>query len=126
MPPARPSRVKRNVTLHDRRTSMPQQKKHACNAARQAAYRKRRQHTYQEERRARGLPALAAIPTMPSYARWNQALSMASALLSTLTAEMADYADARSQDWQESVRGEAFTERLETLTQISEQLDEAL
>lgn len=105
---------------------MPQPKKHTANADRQAAYRKRCQRRYQEECQQRGLPPLAAIPTMPSYARWNQMLNLASALLVLAVSEMTDYQDARSEAWQESERGDAFAARLDTITQISEQLDTVL
>ena len=105
---------------------MPQPKKHTGNAARQAAYRKRMQAQRLTECRQRGLPPHAAIPTMPSNARWNQILALASALLGMAVSEMTNYADACSEAWQESEKGEAFAERLETITQVSDQLDSAL
>jgi formate dehydrogenase maturation protein FdhE len=105
---------------------MPQPKQHPGNAARQAAYRQRLKVRQEEQSRHKGMPPLASIPTMPSEARWKQMLQMAAALLEGAVTEMADYADARSSAWQESERGEAFAERLETLTQLSEQLDSAL
>jgi hypothetical protein len=105
---------------------MPQPRKHTCNAERQAEYRQRQQTMRQEECRQRGLPPLAAVPTMPSYARWNGLLKMVCALLGMLISEMADYADARSETWQQSERGETFAERLDMITQIAEQLDTLL
>jgi formate dehydrogenase maturation protein FdhE len=105
---------------------MPQPKQHQDNASRQAAYRQRLTLRQEEQSRHKGMPPLASIPTMPSEARWKQMLQMAAALLEGAVTEMTDYADARSQTWQESERGEAFAERLETLTQLSEQFDSAL
>ena len=105
---------------------MPQPKQHPGNAARQAAYRQRLKGRQEEQSRHKGMPPLASIPTMPSEARWKQMVQMAAALLQTAVTEMADYADARSPTWQESERGETFAERLETFTQISEQLEAAL
>jgi hypothetical protein len=105
---------------------MPQPKQHPANAARQAAYRQRLKLRQEEQSRHKGMPPLASIPTMPSEARWKQMVQMAATLLETAVSEMADYADARSQTWQESERGDTFAERLETLTQLSEQLDTAL
>lgn len=105
---------------------MPQPRIHTCNAERQSEYRKRQRIQRQEECRQRGLPPLAAVPTMPSSLRWNRLLKMVSALLGMLISEMADYADARSETWQQSERGETFAERLETITQIAEQLDSLL
>jgi hypothetical protein len=63
---------------------------------------------------------------MPSEARWKQMLQMAAALLEGAVSEMADYAEMRSPAWHDSERGETFAERLETFTQISQQLEAAL
>src|SRR5882762_8333455 len=101
---------------------MPQQRKHADNAARQAEYRKRQELQRQEECRQRGLPPHAAIPTLPSDRRWNPLLARVCALLWMLVSQMSAYAEARSEAWQLSERGEAFAERLDTITQICEQL----
>jgi hypothetical protein len=105
---------------------MSQPKQHSGNAARQAAYRQRLKLRQEEQSRHKGMPPLASIPTIPSEARWKQMVQVAAALLNTAVTEMADYADARSTSWQESERGDTFAERLETLTQLSEQLDSAL
>ena len=105
---------------------MPQPRRHTCNAQRQAEYRKRQQTQRQEECRQRGLPPLSAVPTMPSATRWNRLLKMVSALLGMLISEMADYADARSETWQQSERGETFAERLDTITELAEQFDTLL
>lgn len=105
---------------------MPQPQRYKDNAARQAAYRQRLTLRQEEQARHKGMPPLASIPTMPSEARWKQMLQVAAALLESAVSEMADYADARSQAWQESERGDTFAERLETLTQLREQFDSVL
>ena len=105
---------------------MPQTIKHTTNAARQAAYRKRQKDLRMKEQSAQGLPPLPAILSMPGDPRWKAALALSSQLLSTTVAEMTHYQEARSERWQESERGYAFTERLEELTQLSEQLETLL
>ena len=105
---------------------MPQPRRYKTNAARQAAYRQRQQRARATEHKQRGLPPLPAIPSLPGSARWRAALTMASSLLSNVCSEMADYYDARSERWQQSEPGEAFTQRLDELTQLSEQLQELL
>lgn len=105
---------------------MPQHRRYSTNATRQAAYRTRQQTLRAVERRERGLPPLPTIPAVPGSARWKAALVIASGLLSTVSSEMQDYYDARSERWQESERGEAFTEHQDELTQLSEQLETLL
>ena len=67
---------------------MPQPKRHASGALRQAAYRARYKRTRQTELAAKGLPTLPAIPTMPGWPRWNASSSAASELLSCTIGEM--------------------------------------
>ena len=50
--------------------SLPEPKLHANSAARQKAYRARQAAVRRVEQAAKGLPALAGIPTMPSLGRW--------------------------------------------------------
>lgn len=92
---------------------MPTPRKYATNADRQAAYR------------ARCLaPSLtgAPIPPAPGYRRWALMLSQVQGLLTAVTAEMATYWEARSAVWQDSERGDAFTERLEMLEALRDQV----
>ncbi len=105
---------------------MPQSRRYPTNAARQAAYRQRQQMARAAQQKQRGLPPLPAIPTLPGSARWRAALTMANGLLAEVCAQMQDYHDARSERWQESEQGDAFTQRLDELTQLSEQLEELL
>jgi hypothetical protein len=91
---------------------MPQPRKHASAAARQAAYRTRREQGRQVELYAKGLPALPAIATLPGWPRWKASFVAAQALLTSALGEMQDYYDERSEAWQEGDRGEDYQERL--------------
>ena len=103
---------------------MPYPKKHASQAARQAAYHKRQQTARCEQLQAKGLLALPAIPTIPGYPRWRQAFAHAEALLDTVVSEMEDYADERSEAWNETDRADQFRETIDAITGIRDQLSE--
>lgn len=98
---------------------MPRPRHYATNAARQAAYRARRQA---------GGPGDAGdgVPLPPSSRRWTGLLGQAHGLLLTVTTEMATYAAAHSERWQESERGEAFQEYWDTLDDLRAALQDAL
>jgi hypothetical protein len=91
---------------------MPQPRKHASAAARQAAYLSRREQSRQVELRAKGLPMLPAIATLPGWPRWKASFAAAQALLATTLSEMQEYFDERSESWQEGERGEDYQDRL--------------
>lgn len=91
---------------------MPQPKKHASAAARQAAFRARCEETRQTAVAAKGLPSLPIISSMPGWARWNASFQAAQELITGALSEMQDYYDARSESWQESDRGEAHQEKI--------------
>jgi hypothetical protein len=99
---------------------MPQERKHASNGARQAAYRIRREQAHKQQLEQRGLPALPAIPTLPGWPRWRAGLELSSQVSAGITQEMQSYYDARSATWQEGGRGEAFQEFLDTLAELNE------
>jgi hypothetical protein len=61
---------------------------------------------------------------MPGSARWNAAIARAQALLESVRAEMEQYHGDRSDAWQESERGEAFTERLEAIEAVCNELEQ--
>ena len=103
---------------------MPSPKKHGSHAKRQAAYRQRCRQAREAELADRGLPASPAIPTMPGTARWNATILRAQALLESVRAEMEEYHAERSDAWQESERGDAFTERLAAIDAICGELEE--
>jgi hypothetical protein len=103
---------------------MPQQKKHASHAARQAAYRQRSLEARQQEQAARGLPALPVVSPLPGTVRWRAAVCSARLLLETVHAEMQAYCEERSETWQEGERGQLFTDRLQALEAALSSLEE--
>jgi len=91
---------------------MPQPKQHASAAARQAAFRARREQARQAALAAKGLPSLPVISSMPGWARWNASLQAAHELIADTLGEMQDYYEARSENWQASERGEEHQEKI--------------
>ena len=87
---------------------MPAPRKHASPAKRQLAYRQRREAARIADTHAKGIPLTAAIPTMPSTARWNALIDMTKSLLGAVQKEMEDYRDDRSETWQEGEKCEDF------------------
>jgi len=63
------------------------------------------------------MPPAAAIPTMPSIARWNALIEMAENLLGAVIQEMESYRDDRSEVWQEGDKGEAFQTTLDLVSE---------
>lgn len=104
---------------------MPQPRQYENRAAQQAAYRLRQAQSQQELLSQKGLPALPAIPTMPGASRWKAMLEQAQRLLSQASAEMQDYHDQRSEQWQEGSQAEALLTRMEHLEEAVAQLQEA-
>jgi len=105
---------------------MPQPRQYASSAARQAAYRARCEKARQQALLQQGLPALPAVASIPGWARWNASLAAAQALLLQVSREMQEYYDARSETWQESPRGEEFTERQEVVEALAGELETLL
>jgi hypothetical protein len=93
---------------------MPQERKHASSAGRQAAYRKRCERARRIELAAKGLPALPAISTMPGFRRWNASIETARELIERTVDEMQEYFDERSEEWQESERAEEHQEKIDS------------
>jgi hypothetical protein len=105
---------------------MPQTRKYGTNAQRQAAYRARAREAQQDQLRAKGLPPLPALPTVPGVRRWRGALDQACHLIALVAQEMAAYGDQRSEDWQDSDRADAFRERLEAIEDLQQQAQDCL
>jgi hypothetical protein len=99
---------------------MPTPRQHTDQAARQKAYRERQRQARETELAAKGLPALPAIPTMPGRARWTAMLDQARAMLGTMREEMETYHDERSEEWQESERGQEFTANVEAVSELAD------
>jgi len=102
---------------------MPQARKHADNARRQAAYRQRTEQARMQQLRERSLPPLSPIPSMPAQARWATAITHVQHLLECMVQEMEQYHDDRSEAWQESERGQSFAERLEGFQELLSNLE---
>ena len=84
---------------------MPTPQKYASNAERQAAYRARRSSE----------TGIGTPPRRPGYRRWDAMVGQARTLLETITVEMDSYYEQRTEGWQDSERGESFTQRLESI-----------
>jgi hypothetical protein len=105
---------------------MPQQRIHVSAAARQAAYRARREHARQVALAAKGLPPLPAIATLPGWARWNASFRAAHELVAESLSQMQDYFDDRSENWQESDRGTEHQERIASVEAVLDALGELI
>lgn len=92
------------------------------NAARQQRFRERQAAARAAELAQKGLPTAPAIPTMPSRARWNALIAQAAAALNACREEAQSYFDDRSEEWQESEKGEKIREQIEALENITEEL----
>jgi hypothetical protein len=89
-------------------------------AQKQAAYRDR------QRLRALGqLPDSPILSNIPAEKRWKTALSQALRLIEQTRDEMQAYTDDRTEQWQESERGEAMQERIESLDSIIDDLTDA-
>lgn len=102
---------------------MPTPKRYKDNADRQCAYRARRAQARQKEREAKGLPRAPCIPSMPAHPRWAALIKHARAALQSARDEMEDYANDRSDAWQESENAETLQERIAALDDLIDQLD---
>jgi hypothetical protein len=76
---------------------MPQVRKYASVAERQAAYRKRQEEARRHALEQRGLPALPTIATLPGTTRWQAAIRAAELLMEQVSEEMAAYYQERSE-----------------------------
>jgi hypothetical protein len=101
---------------------MPQPKKYASPAARQAAYRQRCEQARQGTLARKGLPSLPVIATMPGWPRWNASFRSAQELIAETLGEMADYFEDRSESWQESERGEDHQEKMTSVEAVLDAL----
>ncbi len=105
---------------------MPQQRKHNPNAARQEAYRARREQSRQIALAAKGLPSLPSIATIPGWTRWNASFTAAHALVADSLREMQEYFDDRSESWQEGERGEDHQERIASVEAALDAIDQLI
>ena len=105
---------------------MPQPRRYVSAAARQAAYRSRREQARQGELAAKGLPSLPVISSIPGWARWNASFKAAHELLADTLGEMQDYYEDRSESWQESDRGDEHQEKIASLEAVVDALSDLL
>jgi hypothetical protein len=103
---------------------MPQERKYANDAHRQAAYRHRCNIARQIEQSHKGLPALPAIPTIPGWPRWKASIRLARELLQQTADEMQEYWDDRSEEWQSSDRAAEHQEHTDAIQEVLDQLSD--
>lgn len=103
--------------------AMPTTRRYPSHAHRQAAYRRRQADARKEEMKSQGIPPLPPVSTMPGWPRWNAMTQRLLLLLNAIQEEMQDYYDQRSEDWQESERAEALTERLQAVEEALSALE---
>jgi hypothetical protein len=103
---------------------MPAPRRYATAALRQAAYQKRKNAAREDELRAKGLPPMPLIPTMPGTRRWSLMLASARALVQGICDEREGYYDDRSEEWQDSDRGTDFQEQTEAIANALGALDD--
>ena len=102
------------------------EKRRAQSALRQQRFRERQALSRSSEQAAKGLPALPSIPSIAGHARWHQALSAAYLLVEQVNQEMQSYGQSRSLSWQDSERGEEFSQRQEEVESVLNQLEDLL
>jgi len=93
---------------------MPQPRKYASAAHKQAAYRQRCAQGEQSK----------VIPQIAGYRRWNAMRMQALFFLEQVTSEMECYYNQRSDSWQDSERAEAFTEAMDSTAETAALLRE--
>ena len=103
---------------------MPTPRRYGNAAERQAAYQQRRNAAREEELRAKGLPPMPLISTMPGTRRWRRMLDMAGALVQGVWKEREAYFEDRSEAWQDSERGTDFQAHTEAIAGLLEALNE--
>jgi hypothetical protein len=103
---------------------MPQPRKYASAAERQAAFRDRRAAAWTTQMQAKGLPGLPAVATIPGTTRWQSCVRTAYGLLTMVCDEMQTYADERSERWQDSDRAQEFADRLTSIVEIRDALED--
>ena len=99
---------------------MPVPKRYADTAARQRAYRMRRQAA---NSLGAGIPLPAGIRAMPSRSRWKALQNKARVLLAAVVSEMESYSGDRSDQWQESEKALAFEETLDLVPEALQAIE---
>lgn len=102
---------------------MPNPRRYANAAQRQAAYRRRVAAARTLEPHGPG-PLLPVPAPRPGHPRWQTLLRHSLRFLDIVQTEMQDYYDERSEVWQESEKGDAFQERLQAVQEVYDGLEE--
>jgi len=92
---------------------MPTLRKYANAAQRQAAYRRRLADQPQSKL------VTTAIPPVPGLRRWRAMRNQCVSILDAAVGEMEIYHNQRSDAWQDSERGEEFTDMMESMAEIA-------
>ena len=103
---------------------MPTPKQYDSNAQRQKAFRDRKAQAIKEQLAAKQFPNAVAVSNIPSMTRWKALHSNAQAALDAMQSEMQAYYDERSEQWQESDKGQHFRDLLDQLDQTKTSVEE--
>jgi hypothetical protein len=95
---------------------MPTPRKYKSGAERQVAYRLRCKE--------REMTLAGPVPLTMGRKRWRAMLGRALHLVEQAHDEMQDYYDGKSETWQDSERGEAFAETMESVADIVSELND--
>lgn len=104
---------------------MPTPRKYETAAQRQAAYRQRCRQRQISTHSDAGL-TLAAIPPAPGHRRWKAMSHQATCILEKALTEMEAYYDDKPERWQDSEKGEALCQTIETLEEAVAAIKELL
>jgi hypothetical protein len=98
---------------------MPTPRKYINNAERQAAYRERRSlQNVNAPLKQKPRSVDSTVSPRSGNRRWRAVIEQAHSLIQTVREEMQLYYDERTDQWQESERGEKHSEMMEMLEEI--------
>ena len=93
-------------------------------AEKQRAYRERQAQARLKELQQKGLPPAPAVPSIPGTRRWAALIEQGRSAFATALEEMQGYYDDRSEEWQESDKGEQFQERMDALEALLSDIEQ--
>lgn len=106
---------------------MGRKRLYESDADKMRAYRDRQAATIkarQTETITAGIAPPPAIESIPATKRWKMLLEQARETVETVQREMTDYAEARSDRWQDSEKADEFQARLEGIENLISSFDE--
>ena len=98
---------------------------YSTNAERQAAYRAAKKRRLDQADEAT-LPRPSALPNIAARRRWTALLQRAHTDIEKALQEMQSYYEDRSEEWQESDRGQELQEQIDELQTLASNLDDLL